>query len=220
MKKKTSKTITPSAAAELKSQMEANQIAPGTTIRAVEAAFEDEDKIKPAMDAIREHGQASVALLQRILKLGYGTASRVLDELLRRGLVGPSKGAEPRDINLPAGDDITITAGDVTVSTSTKKLKKLADDVKAAGRKPKQGDMVNEGKLLVPEPDSPLYKAGKRLAEAVELQEQTKDEIAEANLEVMKAMRNAKRYLYRVKGYTFELHHRGAEDKVKVIKPK
>lgn len=229
MKKKTSKDITPSAAAELKAQMEANQIAPGTTIRAVEPTpFEDEDKIQPALDAIREYGSATISILQRILGLGYGAASRVMDELERRGHVGPSKGAEPREIlNLnTAGevvDTITITAGDVTVKTSSKKLKKLADQVenaKAAGRKPKQTDMVTEGKLAVPEPTSPLYIAGKRLATAVEDENDIKEEKAEAIQDVIKAMRSAKRYNYKVQGYTFELQHFGAQDKVKVIKPK
>ena len=49
---------------------------------------------------IRSEKKASVSLLQRRLKLGYGRASRLMDELEDRGVVGPSKGAEPRDILL------------------------------------------------------------------------------------------------------------------------
>ena len=79
---------------------------------------------------------------------------------------------------------------------------------------------MSEGKLDVPEPTSPLYIAGKRLAEAVEQEELAKDEKAEAMLELQKAMKNAKRYNYKASGYTFELQHFGASDKVKVIKPK
>jgi hypothetical protein len=30
--------------------------------------------------------------------LGYGRAARIMDELENRGIVGPSNGAEPRDI--------------------------------------------------------------------------------------------------------------------------
>jgi S-DNA-T family DNA segregation ATPase FtsK/SpoIIIE len=37
-------------------------------------------------------------LLQRRLRLGYGRAARVMDELENRGIVGPSNGAEPREI--------------------------------------------------------------------------------------------------------------------------
>jgi len=32
------------------------------------------------------------------LRLGYGRAARIMDELENRGIVGPGKGAEPRDI--------------------------------------------------------------------------------------------------------------------------
>jgi S-DNA-T family DNA segregation ATPase FtsK/SpoIIIE len=36
--------------------------------------------------------------MQRRLRLGYTRAARIMDELENRGIVGPSKGAEPRDI--------------------------------------------------------------------------------------------------------------------------
>ena len=59
---------------------------------------EDEDLLQKCMEIIRTEKKASVSLLQRRLKLGYGRASRLMDELEDRGVVGPSKGAEPRDI--------------------------------------------------------------------------------------------------------------------------
>jgi len=59
---------------------------------------EDEALIAKAMDVIRSEKKASTSLLQRRLKIGYGRAARLLDELEDRGIVGPSKGAEPRDI--------------------------------------------------------------------------------------------------------------------------
>jgi S-DNA-T family DNA segregation ATPase FtsK/SpoIIIE len=34
------------------------------------------------------------------LRLGYGRAARVMDELENRGIVGPANGAEPREILL------------------------------------------------------------------------------------------------------------------------
>jgi len=39
-----------------------------------------------------------VSLLQRRLRLGYTRAARIMDELEGRGIVGESKGAEPREI--------------------------------------------------------------------------------------------------------------------------
>jgi len=59
---------------------------------------EDEKIIQDCIKVIRSEQKASVNLLQRRLRLGYGRAARIMDELENRGIVGPSKGAEPRDI--------------------------------------------------------------------------------------------------------------------------
>lgn len=59
---------------------------------------EDEALIEQCIEVIRSEQKASVSLLQRRLRLGYGRAARIMDELENRGIVGPSKGAEPRDI--------------------------------------------------------------------------------------------------------------------------
>jgi len=61
---------------------------------------EDEEVIQQCIEVIRSEQKASVSLLQRRLRLGYGRAARVMDELENRGLVGPSNGAEPREILL------------------------------------------------------------------------------------------------------------------------
>ncbi len=72
-----------------------------------DAAEEDEDLIDQCIEVIRSEQKASVSLLQRRLRLGYTRAARIMDELEQRGIVGPSRGAEPRDILLdldsPAG---------------------------------------------------------------------------------------------------------------------
>jgi S-DNA-T family DNA segregation ATPase FtsK/SpoIIIE len=59
---------------------------------------EDEEMIQDCIEVIRSEQKASVSLLQRRLRLGYGRAARIMDELENRGIVGPSNGAEPRDI--------------------------------------------------------------------------------------------------------------------------
>jgi S-DNA-T family DNA segregation ATPase FtsK/SpoIIIE len=67
---------------------------------------EDEELIQQCIEVIRSEQKASVSLLQRRLRLGYTRAARIMDELENRGIVGPSKGAEPRDIliDLDAGE--------------------------------------------------------------------------------------------------------------------
>ena len=59
---------------------------------------EDEEIIQQCIEVIRSEQKASVSLLQRRLRLGYTRAARIMDELENRGIVGPSNGAEPRDI--------------------------------------------------------------------------------------------------------------------------
>jgi DNA segregation ATPase FtsK/SpoIIIE-like protein len=59
---------------------------------------EDEEIIQQCIEIIRSEQKASVSLLQRRLRLGYERAARIMDELENRGIVGPSKGAEPRDV--------------------------------------------------------------------------------------------------------------------------
>ena len=77
---------------------------------------EDEELIQQCIEVIRSEQKASVSLMQRRLRLGYTRAARIMDELELRGIVGPNKGAEPRDIlidldgggadgNPPPGDD-------------------------------------------------------------------------------------------------------------------
>ncbi|HEU5070342.1 MAG TPA: DNA translocase FtsK [Verrucomicrobiae bacterium] len=79
------------------------------------ASNEDEDLIQQCIEVIRSEQKASVSLLQRRLRLGYTRAARIMDELEQRGIVGPSKGAEPRDILLDldgTGLDGKASAGD------------------------------------------------------------------------------------------------------------
>ena len=58
----------------------------------------DDEIIERCIDVIRTEQKASVSLLQRRLRLGYTRAARIMDQLEDLGVVGPSKGAEPRDI--------------------------------------------------------------------------------------------------------------------------
>jgi S-DNA-T family DNA segregation ATPase FtsK/SpoIIIE len=79
-----------------------------------EGIDEDEDLIQQCVEVIRSEQKASVSLLQRRLRLGYTRAARIMDELENRGIVGPSKGAEPRDILI----DLDGTGADGASATS------------------------------------------------------------------------------------------------------
>ena len=71
---------------------------PGGSLDNEDASGEDEELIQQCIEVIRSEQKASVSLMQRRLRLGYTRAARIMDELENRGIVGPSKGAEPRDI--------------------------------------------------------------------------------------------------------------------------
>jgi S-DNA-T family DNA segregation ATPase FtsK/SpoIIIE len=70
----------------------------GSSFEEEDGIDEDEEIIQQCIEVIRSEQKASVSLLQRRLRLAYGRAARIMDELENRGIVGPSKGAEPRDI--------------------------------------------------------------------------------------------------------------------------
>lgn len=59
---------------------------------------EDEELIQQCFEVIRSEQRASISLIQRRYRLGYTRAARIMDELERRGLVGPARGFEPREI--------------------------------------------------------------------------------------------------------------------------
>ena len=59
---------------------------------------EDEALVEQALEVIRQTNRASTSILQRRLRIGYTRAARIMDLLEERGVVGPGKGAEPRDI--------------------------------------------------------------------------------------------------------------------------
>ena len=62
---------------------------------------EDDDfdpMLNDAIEVVVTAGGASTTMLQKKLKLGYARASRVMDQLEEKGIVGPSEGAKPRAV--------------------------------------------------------------------------------------------------------------------------
>jgi S-DNA-T family DNA segregation ATPase FtsK/SpoIIIE len=80
-----------------------------------EAAFQPEeirgdwdDLFRPAAEICVQHDQGSTSLLQRRLKIGYGRAARIVDQLHDAGVLGPPDGSRPREVlvSLSELDDI------------------------------------------------------------------------------------------------------------------
>jgi S-DNA-T family DNA segregation ATPase FtsK/SpoIIIE len=66
----------------------------------------DEDLVEQSMQVIRETRRASTSALQRRLKIGYTRAARIMDLLEERGIVGPPRGSEAREILMDLDGDM------------------------------------------------------------------------------------------------------------------
>ena len=59
---------------------------------------ESDEMFPQAVEVVLDAGEASVSLLQRKLRLGYARAGRLIDEMERRGVIGPHEGSKPRKV--------------------------------------------------------------------------------------------------------------------------
>ena len=70
-----------------------------------------------ALEVVRRTHRASTSSLQRALRIGYTRAARLIDQMEEQGIVGPPRGADPREIlidldgEIPANPDGAPAAG-------------------------------------------------------------------------------------------------------------
>jgi len=61
--------------------------------------LEDRDDLfGQAAEVVVANDSGSTSLLQRRLRIGYGRAARIIDQLHHAGIVGPSEGSQPREV--------------------------------------------------------------------------------------------------------------------------
>ncbi len=65
---------------------------------AEDGANDEDPMLQEAIKVVVEFGQASTSMLQRKLKLGYGRASRIIDQMEERGIIGGYEGSKPRQV--------------------------------------------------------------------------------------------------------------------------
>jgi S-DNA-T family DNA segregation ATPase FtsK/SpoIIIE len=70
----------------------------------------DDELIEMAVQIIRETHRASTSSLQRRLRIGYTRAARVMDVLEERGIVGPARGSDPREILIDLDGEVPNNA--------------------------------------------------------------------------------------------------------------
>jgi S-DNA-T family DNA segregation ATPase FtsK/SpoIIIE len=66
----------------------------------------DDDMWRDAVQVVIDNRKASTSLLQRRLRIGYGRASRLIDEMEEQGIVSPADGSKPRDVLVSSIGDV------------------------------------------------------------------------------------------------------------------
>jgi len=79
-----------------------------------EAADSDEMLVRAAICLIRETRRASTSTLQRRLRIGFTRAGRIMDILEERGIIGPSQGAQARDILVDLNSEFNESGEPIT----------------------------------------------------------------------------------------------------------
>jgi S-DNA-T family DNA segregation ATPase FtsK/SpoIIIE len=77
-----------------------------------EAEDVSDDLLPQAIEIIRETRRASTSALQRRLRIGYNRAGRLMDVLEQKGIVGPPRGSDPREILIDLDGDIPNNPSD------------------------------------------------------------------------------------------------------------
>ena len=114
-----------------RSRREASEADPATGPERAEADILEEVRVREQLDATEaeeisgdwdelfrsaaevciHHDQGSTSLLQRRLKVGYGRAARIVDQLHEAGVLGPPDGSKPREVLVGLNDLDTMFPG-------------------------------------------------------------------------------------------------------------
>ena len=66
----------------------------------------EDELFEDAVRAVIAAGKASVSLVQRRLRVGYGRASRLIETMEEQGIVGPADGSRPREVLVRSLDEV------------------------------------------------------------------------------------------------------------------
>jgi S-DNA-T family DNA segregation ATPase FtsK/SpoIIIE len=81
---------------------------------AIDDGEEDEELLNQAIAVVKETQRASTSSLQRRLRIGYTRAARLMDIMEERGIVGPPRGSDAREILVDLDAGIPDNAPDNT----------------------------------------------------------------------------------------------------------
>jgi DNA segregation ATPase FtsK/SpoIIIE, S-DNA-T family len=66
----------------------------------------DEEVFRDAVHVVLEARKASTSLLQRRLRIGYGKAARIIEQMEEQGIIGAADGSRPREVLVRSMDDV------------------------------------------------------------------------------------------------------------------
>jgi S-DNA-T family DNA segregation ATPase FtsK/SpoIIIE len=66
----------------------------------------DDDMFQDAVRVVIENRKASTSLLQRRLRIGYGRAARLIEEMEEQGIIGQADGSRPREVLVSSLDQV------------------------------------------------------------------------------------------------------------------
>jgi S-DNA-T family DNA segregation ATPase FtsK/SpoIIIE len=71
----------------------------------------DDDMFRDAVGVVIENRKASTSLLQRRLRIGYGRAARLIEQMEEQGIIGQADGSRPREVLVSSLDDVFGSSG-------------------------------------------------------------------------------------------------------------
>ena len=66
----------------------------------------DDDMFKDAVGVVIENRKASTSLLQRRLRIGYGRAARIIEQMEEQGIIGQADGSRPREVLVSSVEEV------------------------------------------------------------------------------------------------------------------
>lgn len=66
----------------------------------------DDDMFHDAVNVVIENRKASTSLLQRRLRIGYGRAARLIEQMEEQGIIGQADGSRPREVLVSSMSDV------------------------------------------------------------------------------------------------------------------
>ncbi len=73
-------------------------------LNSYKSEVEADELLEKAIDLVVERGEASASYLQRRLSIGFARASRLIDIMEQKGIVGPPRGSKPRKVLIKPED--------------------------------------------------------------------------------------------------------------------